>query len=121
MRVPPSRRAQHALDAMAHIGKFMGDLTYDEFKNDELVLSAVKLKLLAVAEAVHRMPKAVQRDLMAPKERDDLQSLGNAIRHDYYEIGAGLVWRSAKNMMPVIKDRIDEATRHGLFDPPPPA
>lgn len=45
MRVPPSRRAQHALDAMAHIGKFMGDLTYDEFKNDELVLSAVKLKL----------------------------------------------------------------------------
>ena len=76
MRVLPRRRAQHALDAMARISEFMGDMTYDEFEKDELVLSAVKLKLLAVAEAVHRMPKAVQREMMTPKERDDLHRWG---------------------------------------------
>ena len=50
------------MEAITRIERYMGDLVFEEFRKNELVIDAVIRNLEIIGEAVKRMPKEVKRE-----------------------------------------------------------
>ena len=85
---------EHMLDAVVDLRALLGGKGQAEFAADRLCQRGVERCLKVVSEASRRLPaqlKAAHPDI---KWRS-IAGIGNVLRHDYDEIDAGVVWRTA--------------------------
>jgi uncharacterized protein with HEPN domain len=85
---------EHMLDAITDFRALLAGKGRAEFVADRLCQRGVERCLEVVSEASHRLPaqlKAVHPDI----EWRKIAGIGNVLRHDYDEIDAGVVWRTA--------------------------
>ena len=85
---------EHMLDAITDLRALLAGKGRAEFVADRLCQRGVERCLEVVSEASRRLPaqlKAAHPDI----EWRKIAGIGNVLRHDYDEIDAGVVWRTA--------------------------
>jgi uncharacterized protein with HEPN domain len=84
---------------MAH--DFVGAMTYDDFKIDNLRLYGVTRCLEIISEASRRLPEALKARHPSIEWRD-MAAAGNIYRHEYEDVAAQAVWHTLKHdLMPL--------------------
>lgn len=94
---------QDIIDAIKSIEQFMGDMSFDEFANDDKTASAVTRKFEIIGEAANRIPKEMQAK-WGDIPWSYMIGMRNKIIHDYDGINLMIVFDSAKedlkNLLP---------------------
>lgn len=78
---------------------FVGQTTFDDFRDDEKTTAAVERKLLIISEAAIRLGM-VAEELCPEIPWRDIRGLGNWIRHQYGDVDSGRVWEMVVQDLP---------------------
>ncbi len=85
---------------MAH--DFVGAMSYDDFKNDQLRLYGVTRCLEIISEASRRLPGAMKARHPSIAWRE-MAAAGNIYRHEYEDVAARAVWHTLKHDLPLLR------------------
>lgn len=97
---------QDIVDAIDSIKEFIGNMTFEEFSNDDKTISAVTRKFEIIGEAANRIPKNIQaKHKLVPWSY--MIGMRNKIIHDYDGINLMIIFDSAKEdlekLIPILK------------------
>ncbi len=94
----PAKRLQDIVRNIERIRAHMGRMTARQFLADAKTQDAVERCLERIAEAARKIGGAL--DVRYPGVGfPQLRQLGSALRHDYDEINADLMWRTVKDRL----------------------
>ena len=93
------------LDAADAIARFLHDIEKETFLGDELHQSAVLQKLIVIGEAASRL-SASFRGRHADIEWPDVIGLRNIAVHEYFGINWEIVWDTATQGVPILREQI---------------
>jgi uncharacterized protein with HEPN domain len=92
-------RIEHLLGAAAENTRFLQEMTFDEFAEDDKTLKAVVWNLTIIGEIVRHVPPEVQqRYHQIPWAA--IRGMRNRIVHEYDTIDAELVWNVVRDEFP---------------------
>jgi uncharacterized protein with HEPN domain len=107
MRSRSSAATRRALnDIQHHIAMaqgFIAGMNYEAFKDDNLHLYAVTRCLEIISEASRRLPQELKARHPAIEWRE-MADAGNIYRHEYEDVAASRVWRTATVSLPLLQD-----------------
>ena len=92
-----------------HIGlaiQFVGDLSYEAFRDDARTVYAVTRCLEIISEASRRLPGDVKARHPSIAWKD-MAGAGNVYRHDYEDVAAKLVWDTVQLALPPLRDVVE--------------
>ena len=98
------------LEAMESIEKFVGDMTFEDFREDDKTLSAVIRKFEIIGEATKQIPDEVKQKYSEVPWKE-MAGMRNRLIHLYFGVDYNLVWTTIKNRIPVVKSLIKNITR----------
>ena len=85
---------------------FVGGLSYEEFRDNDLVFYAVTRCLEIISEASRRIPLEMKaRHPHIPWA--EMAGAGNVYRHDYEDVRQRLVWGTVHNRLPALLDAVE--------------
>jgi len=91
--------------AMDAIEEFVKNKSFEEFKNNDLISSAVIRKLEVIGEAAKHIPEdIVQKHKEIPWKK--MAGMRDRLIHFYFGVKQDLVWRTIKQDLPEIKPLI---------------
>lgn len=87
--------------------KFVKGFTLKDFKKDEKTIFAVIRALEIIGEAVGKIPNSIK------KQRKEIpwkhmSGMRNKLIHEYFGVNIKVVWKTVKEDMPVLKDKMSE-------------
>jgi uncharacterized protein with HEPN domain len=95
------------LEAIDHVGAFIGDADVQGFVKSELIRSAVVQKLAIVGEAAARVSEGLRsRHSQIPWPQ--IVAFRNILIHAYFGIDWDEVWKAAKVECPALREQIAE-------------
>lgn len=98
------------LQAMEKIEEFVGDMDFEEFKEDDKTSSAVIRKFEIIGEAAKHIPaEMAQQYLQVPWK--EMAGMRDRLIHLYFGIDYGLVWKTIKERLPELILLLKEALR----------
>jgi uncharacterized protein with HEPN domain len=100
------------IDAMEKIESFTKGFSFEEFRNDEKTISAVRDKLIVIGEAVKKIPADV-RDAHPEVAWRDMAGMRDILIHAYFRTDVSMLYKTSKNRIPeqvlLIKKMVREA------------
>jgi uncharacterized protein with HEPN domain len=85
---------------------FVDGLTYEEFRDDDLVFYAVTRCLEIISEASRGIPAELKaRHQHIPWA--EMAGAGNVYRHDYEDVRQRLVWGTVHNRLPGLLEAVE--------------
>ena len=98
------------LECIERIEEFVGDMSYEEFVEDDKTSSAVVRKLEIMGEASKNIPIEIRREY---KEIpwSDIAKMRDKIIHFYFGVDYEIVWKVIKERLPGIKPFIEQVLR----------
>jgi uncharacterized protein with HEPN domain len=109
MRSDPNSTQRWLNDIRAQfelVQRFLGDLDYESFRDDQLRFYAVTRCLEIISEASRRLPE----DLKARHPSilwKEMAGAGNVYRHGYESIDACEVWITIQDHLPALRFAVD--------------
>jgi uncharacterized protein with HEPN domain len=100
-----ARRLQDILEACDSIHAFLEDVDEPEFRGDDLLRSAVLLKLLVIGEAASQLGKPFH-DEHEHVPWEDIVALRNLLIHQYFRVDWSIVWTTATEEVPRLRDQV---------------
>ncbi len=86
--------------------KFVGGLTYEGFRDNDLAFYAVTRRLKIISEASRRIsPEMKARHPQIPWA--ETAGAGNVYRHDYEDVLQHLVWGTVHNRFPALLEAVE--------------
>ena len=98
-------RLKQILEAISKINDFIDRKSKESFLNDAVLQNAILFQFTIIGEAVVH----IDRDLLNkyPYSWHNIRSFRNFILHEYHAIEIWIVWETAKNDLPELKQVID--------------
>lgn len=96
----------HMIDSIDSIYKFIENMTYDEFYNDDLVSSAVVRKLEILGEASGKVSDELKQ-IFPNVEWRILKDFRNYLIHQYFGVDIVTVWEAINQDMPILKEKLE--------------
>jgi len=93
------------LEAIRKIQNYTKNMSFSEFKRNELVQDAVIRNLEIIGEAVKRIPDSIKREHPHIEWRK-IAGLRDILIHAYFEIDLEIIWDIIKNKIPSLKEKI---------------
>ena len=87
------------------IAEFLTEVSLDQFLANDLICSAVLLKLIIIGEAASKLPQPF-KERHAEIEWRRIVAFRNFAVHAYFGLDWKVVWRAATKNAPEIKQRI---------------
>lgn len=102
---------QDILDAMQAIEEFVEGITFEEFQADDKTSSAVIRKFEIIGEAAKQVPDDIRKkyDQLPWKE---MAGMRDRLIHFYFGVKHELVWQTIKDVIPMVKPKIQEILRN---------
>lgn len=98
---------EHMIDSIESVYKFIGDKTFKEFKDDDLVISGVIRKLEILGEASSKVSDHIK--LRSPNiEWRILKDFRNYLIHQYFGVDVATIWEAIQVDMPILKEKLLE-------------
>ena len=79
-------------DAVSAILKFVKDKTYEDYREDDLLISGVERKFEIIGEALNRIKRNSPQVLDKIREHRSIISFRNILAHGYDSIDLRIVW-----------------------------
>lgn len=93
------------LKAIRKIERYVKDISFDDFAEDELIQDAVVRNLEIIGEAVKNIPKDI-KNMKSEVEWKKIAGLRDILIHAYFGIDTDIVWDVIKNKIPMLKKAI---------------
>ena len=90
------------LDASEKIEVFIGELSFDEFIENDEKTSAVIRKLEIIGEATKNVPPVI-REKYRKAPWKDMAGMRDKLIHSYFGINLEIIWKVVKERLPEIK------------------
>ncbi|MDO9045859.1 MAG: DUF86 domain-containing protein [Methanobacteriaceae archaeon] len=103
----PKLYLKDILEAMDSIELFIGEMDFDEFKEDDKTSSAVIRKFEIIGEATKNLPEDIKKDYPNIPWRE-MAGMRDKLIHFYFGIKYELVWRTVKDVIPQIRPSLIE-------------
>ena len=105
----PSRDTARVLHAIAYnielARRFVGDISYDAFADDERTLYAVTRCLEIISEASRRLPDDL-KGRHPGVQWDRIAGAGNVYRHDYEDVLADIFWNTVRDHLHLLEEAV---------------
>ena len=98
-------RIQDILDAIAKIRRYVSDIDFDTFENDEEVMDAVIHNLTVIGEAANHIPAEITgRHSDIPWRQ--MIDMRNFSVHAYWNLRPSVIWNTIQNDLPPLVERL---------------
>ncbi len=98
-------RLKHMLDSALDAVEFLGDSTLDEFQKDKKLLNAIVRSLEIIGEAASNVTEDMQ-EKHPEIEWPVIIGMRNRIVHAYYDINSVIVWKTVKENLPPLIEKL---------------
>lgn len=98
-------------DAIKSANEFLGKASQKDFEGDYMLQSAVFRQFEIIREAASRL----SADLTRQHDKINWQEvigMRHKMIHDYFEVSVDIVWNTAKNDLPVLKEQIEDILKN---------
>lgn len=100
-------RVEDILVRIQRIQKYLADLNYEEFSNDQKTIDAVVRNLEIIGEAANRIPKEITEKFNSINW-EGIIGLRNIIAHQYFDVDLRIIWRIANDQIPELKEQLQK-------------
>lgn len=107
MSKEPIDYLKHIADECVYIISVIGDLTKDDFLNDETLKRAIVRSLEVIGEATKKIPADFKVKWSSIKWKN-MAGMRDRLIHDYIGINYSIVWDVAKNKIPELNTQIQD-------------
>ena len=95
------------LEAVERIEKYTDGLTFENFSKNPLVVDAVIRNFEIIGEAAKNIPAGVKEN-QPQIQWKEMAGMRDKLSHEYFGVNMEILWRTAKNRLPVLKPQIKE-------------
>ncbi len=95
------------LEASAKIEKYVEDMSFEDFSQDDLIKDGVARNLEIIGEAAKNIPNEIKKKT-SDLEWRKIAGLRDILIHAYFGIDVEIVWDIVKNKIPTLKEKIME-------------
>lgn len=104
---PESRTLlKDALDACDAIQRFVNGLTFDAYRGNELVSSAVERQFEIVGEALGKLRQSDAAAAQRIPELERIATFRNVLIHGYAGVDHGVVWGIVEGKLPALRSAV---------------
>lgn len=100
-----SFRVKDILNSIDKIELYVENMTFTQFKNNELVIDAVIRNFEVIGEASNNIPLSIQKKHPNIPWRQVI-GLRNFLIHEYFGIDIHVVWQTIQNHLPNLKKQL---------------
>lgn len=93
------------LDAFESIEKFVEDMSFENFKEDDKTTSAVIRKFEIIGEVTKQIPDKIKQKYSEVPWKE-MAGMRDRLIHFYFGVDYNLVWATIKNRIPQVKSMI---------------
>ncbi len=97
--------AQHILDAIASIEKYMLDKNYESFSQDQLLQDGIIRELEIIGEASKNLSNEFKNTISILPWKD-IAGMRDKLVHDYFSVDLDAVWKAATEDMKELKTEL---------------
>jgi uncharacterized protein with HEPN domain len=98
----PERHLRDILSSIDQIEKFIGDMNFGEYQEDDKTKAAVERKLQILTEAVIRLEMGGV-EAFPDIDWKGYRGMGNFLRHSYHRVADEIVWNTVEDDLPLLK------------------
>jgi|SRR3989344_2327838 len=102
----PNSHLHLMMDSFRKAKKYLGDMSYEDFLQDEKTQSAVIMQLHVIGELSKNILENTKKEIDIPWR--DIAGMRDIIAHDYFGMDLKVVWDTAKQSVPEAEVAIDK-------------
>lgn len=97
---------QDILECIERIEEYVGDMSYEDFIDDQKTVDAVIRNIEIIGEATKHIPDTVRNKYLLPWRQ--MAGMRDKIIHGYFDVVYSIVWETAIHDLPLVKPKIRE-------------
>ena len=103
-------RIEDILDAIDRIERYVANLTFEQFRDDQKTVDAVVRNLEIIGEAVRHLC-ADDTDLPADVSWTDIAGMRNILIHEYFGVDLQIIWHTIESDLPALRRELQRLSR----------
>jgi uncharacterized protein with HEPN domain len=94
-------------NAIRKIQKYVADVSYEQFSQNDEKIDAVIRNLEIIGEAARCIPQRIKQKYSGINWQD-IAGMRNIIAHEYFGVDLAIIWKTIKENLPELGNKIEQ-------------